>query len=968
MTLTIKRTPGDKVLELGGGNNPLVRPNADVRPGPLVDFVVDFDGSVLPFPDGEWDCVVSHFALEHVSWRNVIPFLQEVFRIVKPGGMAVFAVPNTEAQFHWALNNPAGWDGKGPFESISEVIFGSQDYPENYHKCFFSPGIVEMLFTAVGFGKVDVKPYGERATDMVISAVKTPKLPGITLTEEDRVRQEFVENRTAPTRPTGVSESIAHATDLMRNAGKDTPREELFDKHYFNGGGKFGGYAREGYWDYPVHQITFRHVMARQPKSVLEIGCLVAGSPIITDRGVLPIELVEDGMQVYTHEGQLSKVSRMSTRPYSGEVVVIEPRYSRGLPLKLTPDHPVFAIRVERQFKSWKPDLIGKPEWVPASELGVDTHWLVYPKPKQKETLEVDSDYARLCGYYLSQGWCQKKWNGSSTGYVVSFCFNEKHRDYAEDVRDLMKRYFGTTDGWIEGGTGKAFKISFYSKSGFFQLSGTFGRGARNKTIPMEWVVGASSEALKQLVLGMYRGDGAKTSDRFDYCTASVSMAVSLRMVMMRLGIFTELASQEGKDSEIGGRVIAATRSYHVRAAGSQAVAAGAIVGIQFRASSDGRSYWFGREDADFFYVPIKRLTREEFDGAVFNMDVEEDHSYSHPVGTVHNCARGYILKRLQDAGVPAVGIEISKHCYLTRACDGIFNLDVCGDRWTDYVMGEITPTDLAFSIATFEHIPEEHLPGVLYNLKKYTRRGLHGIDFGEKDDGFDKTHCSLHPKSWWRELFDKHGLQDHEIVDKEELEQGTMPKAYLEGDGKVKLNIGSFTVMYHNGWENIDVADLQQYAQHHGYRYRRHDVRNGLPHGTASVDLISCSHMLEHLTYDEGKKFLAECRRVLKPGGVIRVAVPDAELLLSKYADDTLGDFAEINEVCGQNVTRTRKLHSLLYDNHQATYDADTLRTALHEADFRHEVHYFRQGHKQIQAECLDMFPCLSLYAEGTF
>ena len=49
--------------------------------------------------------------------------------------------------------------------------------------------------------------------------------------------------------------------------------ENAFDKDYFNGGKKVGGYAREGYRDFPVHWVTANKVMSLNPKSVLELGC-----------------------------------------------------------------------------------------------------------------------------------------------------------------------------------------------------------------------------------------------------------------------------------------------------------------------------------------------------------------------------------------------------------------------------------------------------------------------------------------------------------------------------------------------------------------------------------------------------------------------------------------------------------------------------------------------------------------------
>ena len=54
-------------------------------------------------------------------------------------------------------------------------------------------------------------------------------------------------------------------------------------------------------------------------------------------------------------------------------------------------------------------------------------------------------------------------------------------------------------------------------------------------------------------------------------------------------------------------------------------------------------------------------------------------------------------------------------------------------------------------------------------------------------------------------------------------------------------------------------------------------------------VDAIYASHMLEHLDRAEARSFLAECRRVLKPGGILRLAVPDLRNAAYQYLQ--LGD-----------------------------------------------------------------------------
>lgn len=49
-------------------------------------------------------------------------------------------------------------------------------------------------------------------------------------------------------------------------------------------------------------------------------------------------------------------------------------------------------------------------------------------------------------------------------------------------------------------------------------------------------------------------------------------------------------------------------------------------------------------------------------------------------------------------------------------------------------------------------------------------------------------------------------------------------------------------------------------------------------------MDTIYSSHMLEHLDRAEAQSFLAECRRVLRPGGILRLAVPDLRNAAYQY------------------------------------------------------------------------------------
>ncbi len=95
------------------------------------------------------------------------------------------------------------------------------------------------------------------------------------------------------------------------------------------------------------------------------------------------------------------------------------------------------------------------------------------------------------------------------------------------------------------------------------------------------------------------------------------------------------------------------------------------------------------------------------------------------------------------------------------------------------------------------------------------------------------------------------------------------------------------------------------------------------------TVDLIYACHVLEHFGRNEFRRVLKEWFRVLRPGGVLRLAVPDFAAVARIYVR---GDLEHgIEDVVGLCVGGQRDE----YDFHKMIFDADLLTRVLRETGF---------------------------------
>jgi len=143
-----------------------------------------------------------------------------------------------------------------------------------------------------------------------------------------------------------------------------------------------------------------------------------------------------------------------------------------------------------------------------------------------------------------------------------------------------------------------------------------------------------------------------------------------------------------------------------------------------------------------------------------------------------------------------------------------------------------------------------------------------------------------------------------------------------LRGAYRLHLGCGGNAL---EGWSNIDLGG--------GKSVIHLNLAKPLPVASDSVQFVFSEHFLEHLTLSQGRRFVAECYRVLAPGGILRISTPNLEAMLQAYADKSI----TLMSYRGWNPkTPCRMLNEgMRLWGHRFVYDHDELYSLLAESGF---------------------------------
>jgi len=141
-------------------------------------------------------------------------------------------------------------------------------------------------------------------------------------------------------------------------------------------------------------------------------------------------------------------------------------------------------------------------------------------------------------------------------------------------------------------------------------------------------------------------------------------------------------------------------------------------------------------------------------------------------------------------------------------------------------------------------------------------------------------------------------------------------------------------------GWLNTDLRSDQNVLSV--------DVTRSLPFANGEFTYVFSEHMIEHLSFDQGRRMLQEIHRVLAEGGKLRVSTPDFSFFLGMFREEISRAEKEFIDWHVRTYTPHLPVHPLSVMNtmfyrwgHKHLYNQQTLSSLLEECGFARIARY---------------------------
>ena len=424
-----------------------------------------------------------------------------------------------------------------------------------------------------------------------------------------------------------------------------------------------------------------------------ESFCLDPNTLITTDNGTKSINKICLDDNILSHTGNLRKITKLMKRNYKGKMIKIKV-YGSSEEVIITPEHPVLVSKKSRS--------LNKEEWKPASELNKgDLLLLPIAKQQFKDTIydinkinpllqydekevwfsskyspklkkiirkkiprfiKLDKDLGKLMGWYIAEG---------DVGNMVGagFSFHEKEKEYINEVIALMKSKF-SMDYYNYSRTkgSKGIHIYFCSKVLADFFSNLCGKGSKNKRIPKEILYG-DKKILKETIDTIFKGDGHKSHNRLALSSSSYKLINDVKVGLLRLGI-PATAMKFIRKRKFNTDEIFTSYEYQ----------------LSYYIPRTNHSVKCIKFNDDYFGFRVRKIEQINYNGEVYNMEIDKDNTYCTSSFIVHNC---FPIIEAMACGKPVIAMNFSSPIELiTNSAAGLL-AEIKG-TWTTKLLSEL--------------------------------------------------------------------------------------------------------------------------------------------------------------------------------------------------------------------------------------------------------------------------------------
>jgi DNA (cytosine-5)-methyltransferase 1 len=366
---------------------------------------------------------------------------------------------------------------------------------------------------------------------------------------------------------------------------------------------------------FELEDPDFEERITRSERDRATANCFPAGTVVVARRGMVPIEELVIGDEVLTHKNRWRQVSGTMSR--RANIFTVKGRGHTDL--EVTENHQFLTRQATKTSRGWT--FSEDERWTKAADL-VGHAWqspVEFPDievPPAPVGWEYGHHFWWTVGRWLGDGWIR---HCTPSGEMVAVCCG--HAERAElDGRWPSAR---TTE------TPSTVNYEMRGSGPFARwLMAYFGERAPGKTIPA-WALSMDVEYRKALVEGYLSADGATGLDgrRGTCATVSRRLAIGMKLLLQSLGYRPTLRCRKPEQWQIEGRT-GTTRPMWIlqwmaeqRRASTLATIGGRCVGVVREVLDEGR------------------------ETEVFDIEVEEDHSFIADGILVHNCVLHYAAK-----------------------------------------------------------------------------------------------------------------------------------------------------------------------------------------------------------------------------------------------------------------------------------------------------------------------------------